>query len=360
MRIINLFPLKIKIITSFILLFSGTFLFNSCKKNADTKSSIESQKVSPNIAGDCQPGYHWDPLLRRCVHDDIEASYAGVLITYEVSNQTLKFNSINDVNTVLDQLDADYDTYNDNYDALYPNYTVDQLDAIDSINNFDEFRKLKDFENLFPGYSSKRKQIENTENTWLVNNMTGIDPDSIDYAFDDALNTIFNSNYSFKIGTDVYQLKTDGIYVNGIIQDASNARMGGTTAIDCFGKRKSAYDYPPGTNKRYKLKVAVHSIIVRSEAKGKVVSFKQKGNGWKRSRTEMAVYAGGNIYSPPSCTFNFLFSLRKPTSAFKKRRQLKVKYWNVGAGGQTIYKTKSGEMVADYELPSGYSAGLSL
>ena len=285
------------------------------------------------------------------------ATYAGVTITFEPLNNILRFNSASDVNTVLDQLDADYDTYNDNYDAQYPNYTVDQLDYVDSINHFDELKTYIDFENLFTGYSSMRKQIENTEITWLANSMTGIDPDSIDYSFDDAQNTIFNTSYSFKIGSDVYQLRSDGIYINGVNQD-QNARTTAASAL-CFSRRRHTFDYPPGTNRRYKVKVAVHSIVIRGEAKGKVVSFKPKGSGWKRCRSEMAINVGGNIYTP-SCAFNFAFARRKPDAGYKKERQLKYKYRQYGAGGQIIYKTKTNEMSAIYELSSGYSFGLYL
>jgi len=296
---------------------------------------------------------NWDATI-TCT-PPITKTYAGVTITYEPLNGILRFNSASDVNTVLNQLDADYDTYNDNYDAQYPNYTAAQLDYVDSINNFDEFKKYKDFENLFTGYSSMRKQIEITENAFLANN-GGTDPDDIDNSFDDAENTIFNTNYSFKIGQDVYQLRSDGTYLNGVSQD-QNARI---TAPDCYSRKKvGPYDYP-GDGKRYRLKVAVHNIIVRGTAKGKVVAQKLSGNHWKRCRSEMAIHAGGNIYTPQVCAFNFSFTARKPTTGFKKRRQLKVKHHDEGITSQNRYKTKVNEMTAIYELPSGYSAGIYL
>lgn len=65
----------------------------------------------------------------------------------------------------------------------------------------------------------KRAELESIENTWLSNNFNGTDPDDVDLTFDDAENTIFNSSYSFKIGTDVYQLTSTGMYKNGILQD---------------------------------------------------------------------------------------------------------------------------------------------
>lgn len=83
-----------------------------------------------------------------CGPTDITATYAGVNITYEVSNKILKFNSTANFNTVLNQLETDYDTYNDNYDNQYPNYTANQLDDVDATNNFDEFKKVRDFQDI--------------------------------------------------------------------------------------------------------------------------------------------------------------------------------------------------------------------
>lgn len=296
---------------------------------------------------------NWDATI-TCT-PPITKTYAGVTITYEPFNNILRFNSASDANAVLNQLEADYDTYNDNYDAQYPNYTAAQLDDADVANNFDEFKKYKDFEALFTGYSSMRKQIEITENAFLANN-GGTDPDDIDFSLDDAENTIFNTNYSFKIGQDVYQLRADGIYLNGVSQD-QNARI---SSPDCFSRKKiGPWDYP-GDGKRYRLKVAVHTIIIRGSAKGKVVVQKPSGNSWKPCRSEMAVHVGGNIYTPQVCALNYSFTKRKPITGFKKRRRLKVKQHEEGITSQIRYKTKVHEMTAIYELPSGYSAAFSL
>jgi hypothetical protein len=139
-------------------------------------------------------------------------SYAGVNITYEINNHILKFNSADDVNTVLNQMDADYETYNTNYVNQYPNLTEDQLDDMDDQTGFDEFTTFKNFEAQFSGFISKRSQIEVTENTWLSNDLSGTDPDDIDYTFDDAENTIFNDSYQLKIGDDAYEMRSDGLY----------------------------------------------------------------------------------------------------------------------------------------------------
>ena len=344
-----------------------SFLFNACQKDFNksdpNKSNIESQKISPDVAEDCLPGYHWDPILRRCVKDDITSTYAGVSITYQVNNNILVFNSVNDVNTVINQLDADYDTYNDNYDNQYPNYTADQLDSIDVINNFDEFKKLKDFENLFSGYSSKRKQIENTETTWLLNNFTGTDPDTLDYTFDDAENTIFNANYSFKVGTAIYEFRSDGFYINGVLQAGTetNGPTGpagplGPTVCKSNKKLKTpSPEFENGTRIFY-LKVAIHSIAVRSGVHGKVVHYKKKNGSWKRKRAEMAVGCAGTIYDG-SCTYLFQFTDRKPFSGYSKRKQLATRRHTAAQPNAIIWKTYSGEVASSFSTPNTSIAG---
>jgi hypothetical protein len=336
-----------------------------------------------------------------CPAFEITASYAGVTIAYEINNNVLRFNSINDVNTVLDQLDADYDNWNDSYDNNYdPNLTADQMDDIDAQTGFDEFRPFRNFENLFSGYNSIRMDIESMETNWLNSNFTSTDPDNFDITFDDAANTILNSSYSFKVGTDVYQLTVDGMYVNGVLQasmnnmnresdnlaaatgipineplyanamftDGYSYASGPSLGINNYNSMKDAFLFPDCksnkfktgsheySNEKYKLKVAVNSWLIRSGAKGKVIHYKWKNGRWKRSRAKMAVYCGGNIYST-ACTQSFSFSDRKPApNGWKKRRQLKVARHQAG----TIWRTKSGELASTFDTEAGHTGNLTL
>jgi hypothetical protein len=324
-----------------------------------------------------------------CPVNEMSTTYAGVTITFEIDNNILRFNSASDLNAVLTQLDTDYENHNNTYDNNYDtSLTADQMDSIDGVTGFDEFYTFKTFENLFSGFTSKRMGIESTENTWLNNNFTGTDPDDIDLTFDEAENTVFNSDYSFKIGSDLYQLTSTGWYINGVLEgsaslfkpeindvfagtgdifeDENDIRSGpwigsddnigieGLRWTDCkTNKRKGGFLI--FTNDRYKLKVAIHTVGVRSSAKGKVVHFKLKNGNWKRKRAKMAVYNGGNIYSE-TCTLLFQFSERKPPNGWKKRRQLKLVRRQYG----TIWKTKSGELVASFDTPVGHSGGIAL
>jgi hypothetical protein len=164
------------------------------------------------------------------------------------------------------------------------------------------------------------------------------------------------------VGTSVYEIKEDGLYINGVLAGGSVERTAGgaqTMRPLCFGGKNTAFFYPE-SYRRFKLKVAVHSIWFRSSAKGKVVSYKQKNSGgWKRDRVEMYVGAGGNIYTN-DCTFNFTFNISKPTSGFERRKSLKIVYRQWGAGGQTIYRTKENEMHSIFGLKDGRSYSLSL
>ena len=325
---------------------------------------------------------------------EVTGTYAGVTIRYETNNNILRFNSIQDVNTVLDQLDADYENHNDNYDNQYPNLTADQLDDMDAQTGFDEFKPFRDFENLFSGFSSKRAAIENTEITWLNNNFGGVDPDDIDLTFDDAQNTIFNGDNSFKVGNDLYQLTTTGLYLNGTLQVrgvlkdygnsiAKNNEIGKngifqnvgynisgpmTVVYDNYSissptypgcntnkKLKSPPYEPAGTGRRFELKVAINSIGVRSSIKGKIVHFKLKSGSWKRARADMAVGVQGIVYST-SCVSKGHKSKSNPQTGYKKRRQLKAKDWEFG----TIWKTYSGEVSGSFATPEGFGGSLPL
>lgn len=323
----------------------------------------------------------------------ISTDYANVSVVYDVQSNILKFESAEDFNAVLEQLEADYETYNTNYESQYPNLTAEQLDDMDVQNNFDQFKPFKDFENLFPGYYSKRSEVENIENAWLNSNFTGSDPDDTDLTFDDALNTIFNTNYSFKLGNIIYQLTSTGMYIGGVLNedigtisstfDLNDLNLGDFNSVATYSVKSGpllnefSENLAPGckTNKkdkifptfdndtkRVKQKVSITSVGIHSSAGSKIVYYKRNSNGnWKNARTDMAFTAGGTIYNR-ECTQTLQFSLRSPISDFKKRNRIAVraKSNSNSQPSNVIWKTFSNQIGMTFELQNLATGSLIL
>ena len=212
-------------------------LFSSCSKTTNEKKGlvIESEKTfvmpvkCPGLAEPCL-----DPECSPYYSCNIIQNYGGVSVTYEKTSGMIKFNSVSDANTVINKLLLDDSLWNTANDTQYGNYTVDQLDSIDLAINFDEFKKFRDFENLFAGFVSKRKSLETLENTWLSNSFSGTDPDNLDFTFEDAENTVFNNQNKFKIGSNIYELKVDGLYINGLFQGDGGSQIVTNTTSPCI------------------------------------------------------------------------------------------------------------------------------
>lgn len=321
--------------------------------NTPTSSQELVSQVKPNVP-QCNPGQHWSLYLQKCVddcptgyHNDsitgacvldggnppIIISYAGVNISYYTSNHILGFNDTNDVNTVLNQLDADYENYNTTYENQYPNFTALQLDSLDSVKNFDQLQAYKNFEAKFSGYTSKRRIFENNETTWLNNNTIGADPDSLDYTVDNSDNAICNSSYQLVIAGTTYQWTSTGLITVGGTQPAV---INSPTAVSCFSNYRggSPLNVYSSDNTRWcKLKVAVNSSLIRGEAKAKVKSFRKKSGKWKRSRVDMRVRILGPLYRGNDCTFFENVDQSKPAQGYSKRYELKTlhRVWAIQA-----------------------------
>ncbi|QRN94517.1 C-type lectin domain-containing protein [Archangium violaceum] len=369
-----------------------------CKKFWPGSTGIRQVSVSskPNNVwanAGCAPVVDdWDGNDEfECIADSnsVTITYANVPVTYETSNGVLRFNSADDLYAVINQLEADYETYNTNYENQYPNLTAEQMDVVDEQNNFDEFVPYKNLERQLSGFTSKRSRIEVVERTWLANDMTGTDPDSLDITFDDAENTLFNSNYELKIGQTVYRMTEYGLTeVGGAQTQTAAAALSdscpanpnssekpktaqavppvaghGTAAAElpraqvvafsdgCITNKKVDAPFGPIDGRTYKLKVAIHSILIRTSVKAKVVAYKQKsGGGRKRSRDQLAISIGGTLYAA-GCTSPTAMGKANPASGFKKRRELKVRREDWGI----TYRTKSGELSGRFDTPSGFA-----
>jgi len=309
-----------------------------------SKGEISSSNVKPNVV-QCNPGYHWDYYWRKCVvdcptgyHNDsitgacvadggnppIIISYAGVNISYYTTSHLLSFNSTADVNTVLDQLDADYENYNTVYESQYPNYTALQLDSLDSVNNFNQLQTYKNFEAKFAGLQSKRSVFENNETTWLNNNMSGADPDSLDYTVDNSENAICNNNYQFIIAGTTYQWTSTGLITVGGFQPL----VVNSPTLSCFSNYRGGdplWVYTSDRSRKCKLKVAVNDCLIRGEGKAKVKSFRKKSNGrYVRSRLDMRIRILGPLLYENTCGLFQNIDQSKPAQGYQKRFELKI------------------------------------
>jgi hypothetical protein len=358
----------------------------------DTNHPFSLTVTSGNLTAETADNFYQTSPAENAAAEisTIGTTYAGVTIIFEVTDNILKFASTSDAIAVLDQLDEDYEDNYNYYDSqIDTSQSVEVLDSIDEANEFYPRITYRNFEDLFPGFVSKRSQIEEIESDWLYNDLSGTHPASVDLTYDDATNTICNSNYSFKIGNDVYQLTSSGLYINTVLQDNTKvknmhdgiflndmlqnsdfffsgpfASMNESIAINeklqdpmtvCKSNKKSykspAYKYDNNT-KMFELEVAIHSVGFRSSVKAKVVHYKLKNNGhWKRSREKMAAWVGGNTYGG-SCASYGTVNLREPSTGFQKREEKKSV---VHTSSPVIWKTYSGEISGSFDSPNHYS-----
>lgn len=193
---------------------------------------------------------------------------------------------------------------------------------MDSVNNFDQLHTYKNFEAKFAGYTSQRSIFDNNETTWLNNNLTGSDPDSLDFTVENSDNAICNNHYQFMIAGTTYQWTSTGLITVGGLQTPV---VNTPSSISCFSnyRVKKPPFYSSDGKRMCKLKVAVNSWWpVRGEAKTKVKSFIKKSNGnWKHSRIDLKVTIAGNLNDGRTC--GPWENISKP-KGYKKRTELKV------------------------------------
>ena len=334
-------------LSTVLLVAAIPFFSTYCNKSVEDPKEEPKETLSGNVKSGKQEPAHCitlthpcdDPACRPyygCEEEDPVVYYAGVSITYEQAYGRLRFNSEADLQTVLDQLDAAYEAHNANYENLYPSLTPEQMDNMDVTTGFDEFATYRAFENLFPGYTSKRKELENMEESWLAANMTGSNPDNYDMTFDNSENAVFGAGYQLTVGSTVYTMNTE-------LQPATTGAS--PMLIGCISNKRKTKDITsPDNTRQFKLKVALNSIWIRSSAKGKVVSYVKSGNRWKRSRAHIAAGNGGTIYDN-NCSNTWNFTGRNPVNGYKKRKEMK----EVRRGYATWWKTMPGQVIATFD-----------
>lgn len=283
----------------------------------------------------------------------------------------LKFNSQTELATVLDKLEADYETYNSNYENQFPSYTADQLDYQDSISNFNEWQTVENFENLFTGFSSKGKLLFTQESNWLnvATDLTeNTDSDSTDYTSDYFYNAVANINNKLIVGSDTYQSYSDGLYLNGIkIEDeGSSARIaskvagGGTQATlvlcnycdTCRNWQRSSgwsvvYNDDQGRQWKFKKVIAVRGISIdgRGHVKATVKARRKSGSKWKRKRAYLGLQMLGTVYSN-KCQQETVINSGVYQSS-RPRNHMRKQY---AAVGNKFFRTKSGKIGGVFQI----------
>lgn len=114
------------------------------------------------------------------------------------SGEMLVFQDKNHFEKCAICLEKEYDDYNDQYEAQYPNATPEDLDSLDALNNFNEWTPFIAFETLH-GFSSYRAKIENDIQTWLDSTPAELfsaydDPDNTSPVMDESQRALLNEN----------------------------------------------------------------------------------------------------------------------------------------------------------------------
>lgn len=339
-----------KFYLNLLLVFIVTIAVISCKKvTHPSKDVLQNDYVAENsVQNACS------------TENEVHYNLQGVDIAYEIDNEILRFANWEDYDNSVKFLDKLYEDYNEARDAQFANgLTEEEMDDLDDADGFDPFYTYKQLENRFHGFTSKRQIIERTEITWLNNDMTGIDPDSIDYTFDDSENTFFNENYEVKIGCIIYRMTEEGLVdlsnYEGLANNQSNSNEENQNSYStesddkCITNTRESDRYYYGANRMTKNKVAINTFFVRSSAKAKAVNYRQKNNGrWRRSRNDVAVAILGEVYDK-QCNQKENIGLRNPLTGFKKRGEIRELYrwYEPLSGGK---KTKKFRLASSWEL----------
>jgi hypothetical protein len=220
-------------------------------------------------------------------------------------------------------LEKDYDDYNDQYDALYPDATPEELDALDVINNFNEFAPYVSFEQSL-SFASLRAKVENEFNAWLAAtpaeliDLENDDPDDNCKIEDESMRALFNENELVIIGNAV---KSADDFNNGNVYNSA------FLIGDCsFWYSRTLFfdetEYPGLLDDRQlKVKVAIRSGIVTSKLRGKIKHYKIENGNFKLRRARLKVGVAGNAFDS-NCRKTIDFWNK--TKGYKNRKRRKV------------------------------------
>lgn len=308
----------------------------------------------------CIEGYVYDPSCYcyvvgyECFTDCYEVTnYPGVTI----DNGMLSFDSNQDLQNLLIQLENDYEAHNGNFFDTRDYMTDDEINDYSDAIGFDEFKPLRDFENYF-GFASLRQTIEAQTISWMdqtVEASACYNPANTTTIDDETEQSVYNQNGQIKIAGITYTIE---ITANNPCPGNSRCIPNGSSS--CFDSGRRAVEEEFDSNKiAYKIiKLDGHGWPLASDqslfahkprVKGKVITFKLKNNGGKR-RFAMKISARvfGNAYDQGSdfnCNFRESFDTDHNPVRRRYRRKNKQKF-------ESFTYSKYCEMTAEFKINS--------
>lgn len=188
-------------------------------------------------------------------------------------------------------LEYDYDAYNDQYDAQYPNATAEELDSLDIINNFDQWTPYLEFEDGL-SFSSLRAKIEEETMQWLASTPA----DSIDFE-DDPDNSVpvYRKSYRALMNEDGFaKVGSDTISSS----DWGNHSLDNCSWLNWTTITYGASQDPVLEGRKITMQVGVKSGIVLSGLWGQIRHLKKNTNGkFVLTRANLKIYIYGLAYN---------------------------------------------------------------
>jgi hypothetical protein len=242
---------------------------------------------------------------------------APLVCNYDVplvcNNQIPHYSTQQVFDAVYQCLEAQYEQYNDNFEAAHPNLSDDAYDDLVDSLGFDEETTLKNWE-VSKGYGSLRTHLNNEEAIWLAN---GMDPntDPFDHAVSDLiLLTMMNTFGDIRIANDLIHVDPDGTQL--IVSNADCAIFDSAKADpnytnpnlqrltpappDVCERRKNEEgmeDWANNSNRRFKWRIDFDAYIQSSSAKSIMRNFRKKNGNWKKATAHCTVSIDGVIWN---------------------------------------------------------------
>jgi hypothetical protein len=265
-----------------------------------------------------------------------------------IQNGLLKFQNEMHYKQVLDQLEADYEAWNDKFEQEWASLDADALDDKTVALGFDEDKPLKDFEARFQ-LNSLRKRIEAEEAAWLNQSELNPTTDPEDrYTVDDEFEqTISNNTQEWMIGNQIYKgVGADKLYIikDGSFTKLQQIRDGQVLAATdtsiveyqwtapwasvCRSWARSVdwHDYEPNKRRYKMITTQKYYYGTGSYSRGKMKHYKKINGKWKKRRGSLKVIVYGTVRSSDCSISSPLESDLKS----KKRRRLSVREYHSG------------------------------